>query len=125
MKVVAAAGLDYRYIGVHDKILGPGQLFDLGASRAMVEMTVADEEDLDIAEVKAESLDAVPDQRRRRFEIAVDEDVALGCGNQVGGEIFAADVIQIAGNAKRGEGSRPGGIVRRFESHRKHQKQQK
>ena len=41
------------------------------------------------------------DQGRRRFEIAVDEDVALRRDDEVGGEVFAADIVEISGDAER------------------------
>ena len=43
------------------------------------------------------------DQRRRRFEIAVDEDVALRRDDEVGGEVLAAHVVEISGDAERRE----------------------
>ena len=63
LKVGPAAGLDDGYIAVHDVVLGAGKADDLLAARAMVVMRVADEQNLDVAEVETERLDALPDQR--------------------------------------------------------------
>ena len=81
-----------------------------GAAGAVVVVGVADEQDFDVAEIEAERFDALADLRRGRCEIAVDEDVALRRDDEVGGEIFAADVVEIAGDAERREGLGPGGI---------------
>ncbi len=74
---------------------------------AVVVVPVADEQDLDVAEVEAERFDAVLDLRRRGLEIAVDENVALGCRDQVSGQVVAADIIEIAGDAERRMRGRP------------------
>ena len=57
--------------------------------------------------LKPSVLDRFLDLRRRGFEIAVDEDVALRRGDQVGGQVLAADVVEIAGDAEWREGRGP------------------
>jgi hypothetical protein len=49
--------------------------------------------------------------RRRRLEVGVDEDVALWSGDEVRGEIAAADVVEVVGDAKGRERSGPVGVV--------------
>ena len=51
-----------------------------------------------------------------RFQVAVDEDVALRRGDEVGGEIFAADVIEIAGDAEGRKRPGPRGRILRREA---------
>ena len=110
VEVRFAAGLDYGDIGVHDVIPGSGELLDAGASGAVVIVGVADEKDFDVAEFEAEGLDASADQRDRGFKTAVDEDVALRRDDEIGGEIFAADVIEVAGDAEGRERIGPGRV---------------
>src|SRR5207237_222931 len=75
---------------------------------------MADQENLHIAELEAELLDAGANQWDVRLEIAVDEDVALRRRDEVIRQPFAADVIQIAGDPERRKWLRPvGAILRR------------
>jgi len=69
----------------------------------VIPVRVADQEDLDVAELEPELLDARFDQRNVRLEIAVDEDVPLRRGDEIVRQPFAADVVQIPGDAKCGE----------------------
>jgi hypothetical protein len=73
---------------------------------------MTDEQNLDVAEVEAESFDALADQGRQRFQIAVDEDVAFRRDDEVGCQIFAADIVEIARDPKRREGLSPRGVGR-------------
>ena len=63
-------------------------------------MRVADEEDLDVAELEAELLDAGSDERDILLEIAVDQDVPFRRGDQIVRESFAADVVEVAGDSE-------------------------
>jgi len=72
---------------------------------------VADEEDFDVAPVKAELLDAVADLWWRGLEVGVDEDVALRRGDEVGREVAAADVVKVVGDAEGREGRGPVGVL--------------
>jgi hypothetical protein len=76
---------------------------------------MADEEDLDVGEVEAELLDAFPDERRGSLEAGVDEDVALGRNDEVGGQVFAADVVEVVGDVEWGERLGPFRVVLRSE----------
>jgi hypothetical protein len=60
--------------------------------------------------MEAEGFDALADERDRRLEAAVDEDEAVGCDDEIGGQVFAADVIEVAGDAEGGKGFGPAGI---------------
>jgi hypothetical protein len=62
---------------------------------------MTDEEDLDVGELESQFFDAGSNQRYIRFEIAVDEDVPLRRGDEIVREPFAADVVEISGDAKR------------------------
>src|ERR1039457_404405 len=109
VEVRFAAGLDYGDIGVHDVILGSGEFQNRGAAGAVVIVGVTDEQYFDIAEFKAEGLDVLGDGGDRGLKAAVDEDVALRRDEEIGGEIFAADVIEVTGDAEGREGIGPGG----------------
>ena len=104
LEIGLAAGFDHGDVAVHDVVLCAGELVDRGAAGAVVVVRVADEQNLDVAEVEAEGLDALANQRQEDFEIAVDEDEALRRDDEVGGEVFAADVIEIAGDAEGRKG---------------------
>lgn len=43
------------------------------------------------------------DLRGRGLEVGVDEDVAAGRGDEVGGEVAAADVVEVAGDPEGGD----------------------
>src|ERR1700761_4717563 len=83
-EVGAAAGFDGAGVGVHNHVFGVGLFEDGGAATGVVGVSVADEENLDVGWVKAELLDAVEDERRRRDQVGVDEDVAGWRGDEVG-----------------------------------------
>ena len=65
VEVGAATGFDNRNIRRHDFVFGMCLAQNLGAARAVVVVAVADEQDLDIAEVEAQGLDALAYLRRR------------------------------------------------------------
>jgi hypothetical protein len=100
--------------------------FALPASWSQCAMT--DEKDLHVAELEAQLLDARADHRHVGFEIAVDEDVALGRRDQIARQPFAADVVEVSGNSERRERLRPIGgaamtplLVREHSKRRGHQ----
>ena len=106
-EVGVAAGFDDRHVAVHDDVLGVGFAEDLGGSGHVVEVGLAVEEDFGVGVAEAELLDAVADLGRRGLEVGVDENVAGGGGDEVGGEVAAADVVEVVGDLERGEGSGP------------------
>ena len=84
-----------------------GLLFQQRTARAMVPMGVADQQNLDIVQMKSELRNAVADERHRAFQAAIDKNVSLGCRNQVGRETPASDVVEIAGDAVGRKGFGP------------------
>ena len=77
LEISPATRFDYRHIRVHHKVFGASHFFYPSAPRAVVAMGVADEQDLDVAEMEAELFDAVLDERNRAFEAAVNQDMSL------------------------------------------------
>ena len=57
---------------------------------------MAGQQDLDVAHLEAERLDGFLDQGDGPLEAAVDEDVPLGSGDQVAGQVLRADVVDVA-----------------------------
>ena len=76
----------------------------------MVEVTVADEEDLRVGVFEAEGFDRLFDLWWRGLKVGVDEDVALRGNDEVGGEILRADVVKIANDLEGREGLDPGWV---------------
>jgi len=114
-KIGFASRFDHRNIWSHYLVFCSGKVDNFGAASAVVVVCVADEQDLDIAEAEAERLDALADKRCGRFKIAVDENESPRRSDEIGRKIFAADVVEIAGNAKWRKWASPGGIDLRRE----------
>ena len=76
----------------------------------MVEVGVADKQDLDVADVETELFDTFADERRRGRQAGVYEDVPGWRDDQVGAEVLAADVVQVVGDAERSDGRGPPGV---------------
>jgi hypothetical protein len=70
-------------------------------------MRMADQEDLDISEFESKRFDTFAKERHTGFEIAVDENVTFGSGDQITRNTFGPDVIKIARDAKRRVGRGP------------------
>ena len=96
LEIIFAPCLNHRRVGIHHHVAGPGQLLHQRTARAVVKMGVADEQDLDVAEMKSQFLHAFPDERRGSLETAVDQDVSLRRRDQVGGKPSTSDVIDVA-----------------------------
>src|SRR5262249_58499576 len=88
---LAARG-DDLVVAAHDVNLGPGQLLQPRVPRDVVLVGVAGQQDLDVGHLEAERLDRALDQGHRAVKTAVDEDVPLGGGDQVRGQVLGADV---------------------------------
>src|SRR5580692_378525 len=125
VEIRSAAGLDNRNIGRHDLIFRMRLAQNLGAARAVVVMRVANEKNLDVAPMQSKRLDAFANERRRRVEIAIDEDVAGRRDDEIGCEIFAADVVQIAGNPESRKWLGPLGIGIGCNARREEQRESK
>jgi len=84
-----------------------GKAQEFGASGVVVEVGVADEQDLHVAQMEAELGNTPLNKRRRHGEAGVDEDVALRRDDEVGGEVLAADVVEVVGDAEGRDGGGP------------------
>src|SRR5262245_42289648 len=62
---------------------------------------MADEKDLDVSELESEFLHARPDKRDILLKIAVNKDVSLRGGDQIVGEAFATNIVEIPRNFER------------------------
>jgi len=112
LEIGFATGFDHGNVGVHHhvrcrRVGSGGELQEFAAAGAVVVMGVADKQDLDLRHQEAELLNAQAYLGRRSGQIAVDEDVSSGRGDQIAGQIAASDIVQIAGNAKGRQGRRP------------------
>src|SRR6185437_13445785 len=107
LKVEFPAGFDDRHVGVHHHVLGAGERLDPGTSGVVVEVCVADQEDLDVAELEAEVLDARFELRDVLLEVAVDQDQAVRRRDEVAGEGSGADVVEIPGDMEGWKGLGP------------------
>ena len=63
-----ASVLNFFDIGLHHHVLRAGELLDGRTARAMIEMSVADQDDLDVPKFEAQLFHAGLNQRHRRFE---------------------------------------------------------
>src|ERR1051325_10836253 len=67
----------------------------------MVRMRVAVDENLDVFQFKSQLLDVLPDQRHGLGEAAIEKDVALRRGNEIGGDVARAHIINVVDDTKR------------------------
>jgi len=87
-RVRLSAGLQVsqrRNILLHDHDLGAGQCLHLGVAFLVIHVGVTAKDDSDVTEPESELLDASPDGCELSFVAAVDEDMAIGRGDQIGG----------------------------------------
>jgi hypothetical protein len=110
-KVLLPTALDDGNIPVHDHIFCAGQPQNLRAAGVVVPVGMADEQNPDIAEMEAELLNAIPDERDRLLQARVDQHIALWGDDQIRRKVFAADVVEIVSNAEGRDGGRPVGIL--------------
>jgi len=82
----------------------------------VIEVAMTDQQNLDVVEVEAEAFDILLDRRNGALEIAIDENVSLGSGDQEGSQILAPDVINVGNDLVRREGRSPVGILLRKQS---------
>ena len=76
----------------------------------MIEVGLAVEEDFCVTPFETEMLDALANLRRRGFEVGVDQDVPGGRGDEVSGEVLAADVVKVIGDLEWRERRGPLGV---------------
>src|SRR6185369_5872247 len=96
LKISLAAGLNNIDISIHHVIFRTGQFFHQRAAGAVVPVRMADEENLGVGEMKPEFLNALANQGNGSLQAAVDEDVSLRSGDQVGSQPLASYVIDVA-----------------------------
>jgi hypothetical protein len=111
LKIGLATGFDHGHVGVHDHVACAGQRLDLGAAGIVIPVRVADQQNLGVFEFESELFDTSLEQRHICFQIAVDQNVALGRRDQITRQPLAADVVQVARDVKRRERFGPVGIV--------------
>ncbi len=93
-----------RFAHVHSR----ATLFlEAGDVSDMVAVTMGGGDDLDVADLEAELLDAGLHQVVRSIDTGVDQDVAFICGDEIGGKIVGADVVDVADDLEAGERRHP------------------
>ena len=100
-KISGPTGLGSTNVAVHNHQFRAGLLQDGGRAREMVEVSLTVQENLRVSPMETERLDALADERRRRFQVRIDEYVAGRRRDEITSQIAAADIKQIARNAKR------------------------
>ena len=109
-KISCAAALNDGHITIHDHVLCVSLREDSGAAGIVVGVGMTDEQNLDVAPVKAELLDGVAYLRRGCFQVGVDKDVTLRRGDEVRREVAAADVVEVVGDAEWRDGCVQSGL---------------
>ena len=102
--------LDRGHVGVHHHQPRAGVGLDETDTLVVIAMRMADQEDFRVGVLEAEALDALADCRHILLEVAVDQDVALRCRDEIRGEVRRPDVVEVAGNLEARDGSMPIGI---------------
>ncbi len=103
----AARGND-AVVAAHHVDLGSRLLLQEGVAGDVVGVGVAGQQDLDVGHlVEAERLHGFGDQGDGALEAAVDQDVPIGRGDQVAGQILRADIVDVVDDAMRGKGLKP------------------
>jgi len=64
-----ATAFDDRHVGVHNHVLGARQTLDCGASGIVVEVRMADQKNVNLAEMESQLLDASADRRRGTLQV--------------------------------------------------------
>ena len=98
---------DCGHIGVHDHQLRAGLRLDDADAFIVIAVRVADQDDLRVRVLEAEAFDALADRGHILLEVAVDQDVALRCGDQIDGKVRRPDVIEVAGDLEARDGAVP------------------
>src|SRR6185312_11100710 len=99
-EVVASARFHCGHVGIHDHELCAGLAKDGRVSGGVVEVGLPIEKNFCVGPAEAEGLNAGANLRRRRFQIPIDEDVAGRRDDEIGGEVAAADIVEVSGNAE-------------------------
>ena len=92
---------------------GAGVGLQLGHAAGMVEVAVAVQQDLDVRQFEAELLDVVLNHLGVLRQADIQQDVALGRGDQPGRQAGRADIVDVVDDLERLEGRGPGGVLLR------------
>src|SRR5262249_13719790 len=65
-------------------------------TRYVVRVGMARQQDLNVGHLEAERLDRFLNQGDRALKAAVDEDMPLGSGDEIGGQVLGTDVVNVA-----------------------------
>src|SRR6185312_15824372 len=95
LEISLATGLNNIHVAVHDVILRASEFLHQRTARAVVPMRMTDEQNLSVAEVKPKFLNALANHGNRTFQTAVDKNVPLRSGDQVGSQSLTSYVINI------------------------------
>ena len=64
------------------------QFLEERMTRQMIRVGMTRQENLDVREFEPQLLDVAPDDRHRSLEARIDQDMALGCGDEISCESF-------------------------------------
>src|SRR5205814_7307647 len=105
---LALASAGY-HVGVllHHLHARPGQLLDERMARHMIRVRMARKKDFDICELESQLFHASPNDGKRSFKTRIDQDVAVGGRDQVGGKPLGTDIVKMIGDAVRWKGFIP------------------
>ena len=78
-----------------------GQRLNERMTKRVIGMGMAREQNFDVGELKAKRLDICTDDGNGPFEAGIDQNVAVGSGDQIARKPFGADVVEMIGNAMR------------------------
>ena len=106
-EITATAGLQQILVALVDQYLRAGHPLQLGQARDMIVMTMRRGENLRVGDLEPELGGAGGDLLRGVAHPRVDQDVALRRDDEVGGQVVAADPVDVADDAERREGPRP------------------
>ena len=87
-----AHGAKSGHVLLHRHDLRLGQFFDQRVALHVVAMRVAAQENLDVGKFESQFLDRGANDRHRRLETAVDQNVTFWRGDQIRRELLGADV---------------------------------
>ncbi len=96
VEIGLSARFDHVHILLHDHVLRTGLRLDRSAALDVIRMGMADENDLDVAELESELFHAGADQRYVLVPVRIDQNQTLRCRDQVFRSGLHANVVDIA-----------------------------
>lgn len=109
-EVRVAAILENRRVFCVDHDPGFRVSFDSGHRAYMVKMGLVGKQDPDIGEFEAKLPDMPPERSVRAANACINENIAFRRGNEIAGQVIAANIIEVADNTKRGVFPDPVGL---------------